>query len=52
MLDTDLLDEVGYGMYARRHDMFQVRQARDGRVACQHCAAEIQRRGPQLVDGR
>jgi hypothetical protein len=29
LLDTDLLDEVGYGMYARCRDMFQVWQSQN-----------------------
>jgi hypothetical protein len=43
-LDHDLLNEVGYGMYARCRDMFQVWEARQGRVTCRACGAIIVRR--------
>ena len=46
MLDLDLLDEVGYGIYARCKDMFEVQQSRDGEhVLCRDCRLPIPRLG-------
>jgi hypothetical protein len=36
-LDLDLLDEVGYGIYARCQEMFEVRDAINGAVRCRGC---------------
>jgi hypothetical protein len=53
MLDLDLLDEVGYGMYARCRDMFEVQQARDsGQVPCRHCHTPIPRQGHRWPHAR
>jgi hypothetical protein len=43
-LDLDLLDEVGYGIYARCCDMFEVQASRDSdAVRCRGCGAAIPR---------
>jgi hypothetical protein len=42
--DDELLNEVGYGFYARCCDMFQIQQARNGVVTCRGCGVKIVRR--------
>ena len=52
-LDHDLLDEVGYGIYARCSDMFEVQQARKGGpVPCRNCRAPIPRQGRRWPQAR
>ncbi|MCL5999743.1 MAG: Rho termination factor N-terminal domain-containing protein [Chloroflexi bacterium] len=43
MLDEALLEEVGHGMYARCADMFEVHEAREGRIKCRNCGTVILR---------
>ncbi len=44
MLDEELLDEVGYGILARCHDIVDVSEAEKGRVKCRNCGHTIVRR--------
>lgn len=37
MLDEELLDDVGYGIYARCVDMLEVAEAERGKVKCRNC---------------
>ncbi len=43
MLDEELLDDVGYGIYARCEDMLEVAEADRGRVKCRNCGNIIVR---------
>ena len=43
MLDEELLDDVGYGIYARCEDMLEVAEADKGRVKCRNCGNIIVR---------
>jgi hypothetical protein len=62
MLDKDLLDDVGYGIYARSRDLIEVSEAWRGRVQCWHCdnivlrrqgkVAEYRGHGPTLIGGK
>lgn len=41
-LDTELLDEIHYGIHARVCDMFEVREAQQsGRVKCRNCGTPV-----------
>lgn len=43
LLDTELLNEVHYGIYSRVKDMFEVREAQTfGRVRCRKCREMVQ----------
>jgi ribosomal protein L37AE/L43A len=50
MLDQDLLDDVGYGIYVRCRDILEVSEARQGRVKCQSCGNVIQRQQGEWVE--
>jgi hypothetical protein len=50
LLDEELLDDVGYGMYVRCRDILEVSEAKQGRVKCRGCGHVIQRRGGEWVD--
>ncbi len=43
MLDEDLLEEVGFGLYSRCADILEVSQAVRGQVKCRQCGEIIQR---------
>jgi hypothetical protein len=45
MLDEDLLDDVGYGIYVRCRDLVEVAEAWRGRVKCRACGNAILRQG-------
>ena len=45
MLDEELLDEVGWSIYARCQDLLEVEEANAGRVRCRNCGHTIVRRG-------
>jgi hypothetical protein len=49
MLDRDLLDDVGYGIYSRCRDLLEVAEAWRGRVKCWGCDTVIQRRQGKVV---
>jgi uncharacterized C2H2 Zn-finger protein len=51
-LDAELLDEVGYSIYARCQEMFEIREAINGAVRCRGCrAAALPRKRWMQVDG-
>jgi ribosomal protein L37AE/L43A len=62
MLDEDLLDDVGYGIYVRCQALLEVAAAWRGRVKCWQCGNAIHRRqgkmvgytghGPTLIGGQ
>jgi hypothetical protein len=45
MLDKDLLDDVGYGIYVRCQALLEVAEAFRGRVKCRECGNVILRKG-------
>jgi hypothetical protein len=45
IVDEELIDDVGYALYARCDDIVEVTTARNGNVKCQGCGTIIQRRG-------
>jgi hypothetical protein len=49
MLDRELLDDVGYGIYCRCQDMIEVSEAWRGRVRCWGCGNVLHRRQGKLV---
>jgi hypothetical protein len=49
MLDRDLVDDVGYGIYVRCQESLELARACRGRVKCRDCGTIILRR---LVDGQ
>ncbi len=49
MLNEDLLNEVGYGMYACCQDNLELAEANRGRVKCRNCGSIILRK---IVDGK
>ena len=50
LLDEDLLNEVGFGMYARCADMLDIYEAERGQVKCRACRHVIQRRRGKRVE--
>lgn len=62
MLDEDLLNDVGYGIYCRCQDILQVCDAWRGKVTCRGCGTIVPRRqgkwveytghGPTLIGGQ
>ena len=48
LLDEELLDDVGYGIYERCQDIIELREAQRGRVKCRNCGSIILR---QTVNG-
>lgn len=52
-LNIDLLDEVGYGIYARCQEMFEIRQAINGETRCRGCRqTTLPRKSWVQVDGK
>ena len=52
MLDQDLLDDIGYGIYIRCLDMIGLAAAiRKHEVTCRNCGTKMMRHGWQHVDG-
>ena len=49
MLDEELLDEVGHGIYVRCQDILEISQAQQGSVKCRACGNLIQRRQGKQV---
>ena len=45
IVDEDLIDDVGYALFARCEDIVEVTTARNGNVKCQVCGSMIERRG-------
>jgi len=50
MLDEDLLNDVGYGIYVRCQDILQVCAAWRGKVTCRSCGSTISRRQGKWVE--
>ena len=50
MLDQELLDDVGYGIYARCQDLIEVSEAWRGRVKCWGCGKIIVRQQGQIIE--
>jgi hypothetical protein len=50
MLDQDLLNDVGYGLYVRCQDLIEVSEAWRGRVTCRNCGHVIARRQGKIVE--
>ena len=44
LLDDDLLEQVGHGLYARCSDIFEFWRACQGEVTCRQCGTKIRRR--------
>jgi hypothetical protein len=44
LLDEDLLDRVGHGLYVRCSDLFEFWRARNGEITCRQCGHLIRRR--------
>jgi hypothetical protein len=49
MLDEELLNDVGYGIYCRCQDILEGSEAWRGRVTCRNCQGTIPRRHGRLV---
>jgi|GEM_PF-6944285 len=45
LLDDDLLDQAGQGLFARCSDILEFWRARNGEVTCRQCGRTIRRRG-------
>ena len=45
LLDENLINEVGFLLYARCSDIIEVTNARDGNVKCQNCSRIVKRTG-------
>lgn len=50
MLDVDLLDDAGYGIYVRCRDLVEVAEAWRGRVKCWECGNTVLRRQGKQVE--
>jgi hypothetical protein len=50
MVDVDLLDDVGYGIYVRCRDLLEVSEAWRGRVKCWACGSIVLRRQGTIVE--
>jgi hypothetical protein len=50
MLDEELLNDVGYGIYVRCQDMLEVAEAGRGRVKCRNCGHIIVRQQGRRVE--
>ena len=43
LIDTDLIDEVGYGLYVRCESILKVKEAMRGNIGCPNCETTVRR---------